>query len=177
MDYLKQHQQQSIGFDLSSVDLLLSDLTITDQSSPVSQIQSSNHNNRAADPSDTPNQNTQNPNSAYLTSMPTTQVESPRHQFHHQQPRYIPPPQYIHHQAPPIAVPVTSFYHHHHAPPNQHNFMYYISTTQPPQCYNYPLQQPQPSQADTRSVAPTKTDLPVYRTNSGGPQLVRIPSV
>ncbi|KAJ0896467.1 putative PB1 domain-containing protein [Helianthus annuus] len=179
MGYVKHHQQQSTGFDLSSMDSILSDLTINDQSSPVSQIQSSSSNNLAANPTETHDLNTrihilqqqQNAhNPAYLMPMPTTQ----------QQPQYIPPPlQYIHHHHhPPVAVPVTSFYQHHphphHPPMDQQNFMYYIPTRQPPQGYNFPLQQ-----VDTPPAAAIKPESAagVYRTTSAGaPQLVRVPS-
>ncbi|KAI7734690.1 hypothetical protein M8C21_032109, partial [Ambrosia artemisiifolia] len=195
MGYVKHHQQRSTGFDLASTDSILSGLTITDQSSPVSQIQSSSSNNPAAYSNDSHDQNTriqmlQQPqkvhNSAYLMSMPTTQVDSPRHhQLHHQQPQYIPPPQYFHHHPhPSMAVPVTSYYQHHphpHLQPmDQPNFMYYIPTSQPPQgSYNFPLQQQQTNHADTQAAAATKTELPagVYRTTTAGaPQLVRVPS-
>ncbi|KAJ0900428.1 putative PB1 domain-containing protein [Helianthus annuus] len=178
MGYVKHHQRQSTGFDLSSMDSILSDLTINDQSSPISQIQSSSSNNLAANPTETHDLNTrihilqqqQNAhNPAYLMPMPTTQ----------QQPQYIPPLQYIHHHHhPPVAVPVTSFYQHHphphHPPMDQQNFMYYIPTRQPPQGYNFPLQQ-----VDTPPAAAIKPESPagVYRTTSAGaPQLVRVPS-
>ncbi|KAI3730607.1 hypothetical protein L1987_61779 [Smallanthus sonchifolius] len=170
--YLKQHQQQqkqSTGFDLASIDLIMSDLTITDQSSPVFQIQSPNSNNRAADPNDTPDQTTR------IQILQQQKLNnSAYHQLHNQQPQFVPPLQYIHHHPP-----VTSYYQHHphHPPTDQPNFMYYIPTSQPP--YNFPFQPPQPVAATTNNQAAGKTELPAgaYRTtNSGAPQLVRLPS-
>ncbi|KAI3817224.1 hypothetical protein L1987_11013 [Smallanthus sonchifolius] len=169
--YLKQQQQQKqcTGFDLASIDSIMSDLTITDQSSQVSQIQSPNSNNRAADPNDTPDQTTR------IQMLHQQKLNnSAYHQLHHQQPQFVPPLQYIHHHPP-----VTSYYQHHphHLPTDQPNFMYYIPTSQP--LYNFPFQPPQPVAATPNNQAAGKTEFPagVYRTaNSGAPQLVRLPS-
>ncbi|KAI3733918.1 hypothetical protein L6452_13376 [Arctium lappa] len=194
MAYLKQQQKGSI----------LSDMTYQE---PLVQIQSSSNNNRIADPNDTPDQNPriqiqqqqQIQNSAYLMSMPTTQPDAQNPQLHHQQQLQfihtaVPQPQYIHHHQhhPSGVVPVGSYYPMYQSPAmDQQNFVYYMPTRQqPPQGYNFPLQQqhgdsspraptnqaPPPTANRTAQAAP-KTELPVgvYRTtNSGGPQLIQV---
>ncbi|XP_023762817.2 uncharacterized protein LOC111911259 [Lactuca sativa] len=177
-------QKQSTGFDFASSDSVLSD-----QLTPILKIQSSGNTNRSTDQNETPDQNTriqiqqqQIQNSPYLLSMPTTQ----QLQFIH---TAAPPPQYIHHHhhPSPAVVPVAPYYqmyqsqgHHHPQNPamGQQNFVYLM----PHQGYNFPLQQQQqPSDSDSprKNQAAPKTEFPagVYRrTNSGTPQLMRVPS-
>ncbi|XP_024989889.1 ecdysone-induced protein 74EF-like, partial [Cynara cardunculus var. scolymus] len=208
MAYLKhqqQQQQQQQFQQKQSTGSILSDMPYQE---PVVQIQSSSNNNRVVDPNDTPDQSPriqmqqqqqQNQNSAYLMSMPTTKADAQHPQLHHQQQLQfihnpVPQPQYFHHH-PPAVVPVASYYQMYQSPAmDQQNFVYYMPTRQqPPQGYNFPLQQqhadsspraptnqaaPPPTTTRTPQAAP-KTELPVgvYRaTNSGGQQLIQVAS-
>lgn len=189
-------QKQSTGFDLASSDSPLSDRTITDQLSPLLQIQSSGNTN----PIEAPDQNTriqmqqqqqqQIQNSPYLLSMPTTHIDAQHPQLHHQQLQFIhtavPPPQYIHHHPSPGVVPVAPYYQMYQSPGQHHpqnpamgqqNFVYYM----PQQGYNFPMQQQQPTDSDSppNNQSAPKAEFPsrIYRrTNSGPPQPVRVPS-
>ncbi|KAL8218634.1 hypothetical protein R6Q57_022007 [Mikania cordata] len=143
-----EHQQkQYAGFELNSMDSILSNLN---QSSPVSQIQSSGYNNQPCDLNTRINQISPQKIHNSTNQPSSTQLDSPGQPLHHQQPQFIPPFQNISHH-PSVAVPAASYYRR-HLPTDRQNTMYYIQGM--------------------------KTEVPVYcrTTNAGAPQLVRVSS-